>query len=195
MVMADRRTASASRRCRHVGRYTQGLIERRASRAVARGANPQRALEHYWFKPEIWSQLTQVSTSDSVHNWRYVNANRKSVSPRPHQIKAEQILKNIGLKWRRIISPHAPVRPWVYVMMVFLGLCHSLHQRSPTDGPRATSYRLILTRLAKLFVDLLLLITSSFNSFLPKNLKKVLLISSVALRIGDTHSTDFKTQP
>jgi hypothetical protein len=93
VVMADRRTGIESRRCRHVSRYTQGLIERRASRADARGANPQRALEHYWIKPEIWSQLTQVSTSDSVHNWRYVNTNRKSVSPRPHKIKAEQIFK------------------------------------------------------------------------------------------------------
>jgi hypothetical protein len=36
-------------------------------------------------------QLTQVSKPDSVRDWRIVNVNRKSDSPRPHSIDVEQI--------------------------------------------------------------------------------------------------------
>jgi hypothetical protein len=70
-----------------------------------------------------------------------------------------------------------------------------ISQRDPTGVPRATSGpRPLVTRPAQLFVNLLLLATSSFIFFTPKDLKKVvILISSAALRTAATHVTDIKT--
>jgi hypothetical protein len=52
---------------------------------------PIRDVKHHWNKSQIWCQLTQVSTCDSLHNWHYVIVNRKSVSARPHSINVEHI--------------------------------------------------------------------------------------------------------
>jgi hypothetical protein len=72
------------------------------------GRNLRGALEHNGNKSEIWCQLTQVSTRDSLNNWQYVNAKRKSVFPAPTQT-LDKCLQNIGLKGRKIISlPGAP---------------------------------------------------------------------------------------
>jgi hypothetical protein len=44
-------------------------------------------------KEEILCQLIQVSTRDSLHNWRNINVDRKLVSPRPHEINVKQIFE------------------------------------------------------------------------------------------------------
>jgi hypothetical protein len=74
---------------------------------------------------------------------------------------------------------------------------HKVEQGGQTDDPQATSGpRPLVTRPAKLFVNLLLVTISSFVFFTPKDVKKiVILISSAALRTSATHATDFKTLP
>jgi hypothetical protein len=58
----------------------------------------------------------------------------------------------------------------------------TVNQRGPAGGPRATSgQRPLVIRPAKLFVNLLLVTTSSFIFFTPKDLKKKLIpIASAA---------------
>jgi hypothetical protein len=60
----------------------------------------------------------------------------------------------------------------------------NLEQRGPTAGQRP-----LITRPTKLFVTLLLVTTSSFIAFMPKDLgeKIVIFISSAALRTSATH--------
>jgi hypothetical protein len=51
-------------------------------------------------------------------------------------------------------------------------------------------------RPARLFVNLLMITTVSFILFIPKDLKKiVILTSSAALRTRVSHAIDFKTLP
>jgi hypothetical protein len=71
------------------------------------------------------------------------------------------------------------------------------NQRDLTGGQRATSgQRQFVTRPAELFVNLLLVTTSSFILFTPKDLKIVVIfISSAALRTSAIHATDCKTLP
>jgi hypothetical protein len=58
-------------------------------------------------------------------------------------------------------------------LQCILHIFHSLYQRCPTGGPQATlGPRLLVNRQAKLFVNLLLVATSSFISFSPNDLKK-----------------------
>jgi hypothetical protein len=61
----------------------------------------------------------------------------------------------------------------------------SLYNWRPVDHIRPT----------KLFVDLLLVITSSFIFFTPEDLKNLILILHAALLTGATRATDFKTLP
>jgi hypothetical protein len=71
-----------------------------------------------------------------------------------------------------------------------------LDRRGPTDGTRATSDpRQPVTRPEKLFVNLLLVTTSSFIFFALKDLKKknMIRVSSAALRTSATHDIDFRT--
>jgi hypothetical protein len=65
-----------------------------------------------------------------------------------------------------------------------------LEQCDPTGGPWATTGpRPLVARPAKLFVNLLLVTTSSFIFFAPKDVKKsVILISSAALHASATHA-------
>jgi hypothetical protein len=42
---------------------------------------------------------------------------------------------------------------------------------------------------------MLLVTTSSFSFFIPKDLKNAILITSAVLRKSATHATDFKTLP
>jgi hypothetical protein len=50
--------------------------------------------------------VTEIYTRDSLQNWRNVNVNIKSLSPRPHQIKLEQIFKENRFKGPQIIILH-----------------------------------------------------------------------------------------
>jgi hypothetical protein len=73
----------------------------------------------------------------------------------------------------------------------------ALNQRSPAGKARITSCpRPFATSLADLFVCLLLVTTSSFIFFIPKNLKQVLMfISSAALCTIATLGINVKTLP
>jgi hypothetical protein len=72
-----------------------------------------------------------------------------------------------------------------------------LCQRGPTGGPRVTSGpRPLVTRPAKLFVNLLL-VTSSLFSLFRRIWKISRFLPRLLLYVGTsaTHVTDFKTQP
>jgi hypothetical protein len=65
---------------------------------------------------------------------------------------------------------------------------YCLHQRDPTGGPRATSGpRPLVTRTAKVFVDLLLVTKSPFISFTPEDLKKSWFLSRLLLYVQVQH--------
>jgi hypothetical protein len=57
-------------------------------------------------------------------------------------------------------------------MFAELSFANGVNQRGPTGGPRGTSGpRQLVTRPAKLFLNLFLVTTSSFIFFTPKDLK------------------------
>jgi hypothetical protein len=66
-----------------VSHFEQGRIKGRVSRAADRGAKLKGAQKHHWNKSEIWCQLTQVSTRDSLHIWQNVNLSRSRRSSSP----------------------------------------------------------------------------------------------------------------
>jgi hypothetical protein len=67
-------------------------------------------------------------------------------------------------------------------------------QRSSTGSPHDTvGPRPLETRPENLFVNLLLVTTNLFILFSPKDLGKIVIIRSVALRTSATHNTVFKT--
>jgi hypothetical protein len=87
---------------------------------------------------------------------------------------------------------HLPVRRKAGTVSTWGKLLHLLDQCGPTGGTWTTSgLKQLVTRSAKLHVNLLLVITSSSIFCTSKDIKKAILILSTALCTSVTHAIDF----